>query len=276
MKKQEIKGLSAARLLNGLDDDMILSASLPEATPVPTPTVGERIEAFFARMGKGGMTAAVTGLVVAAVLVGVVAASRLGALNPPDIDPATGEQGTLDGAAPDTGISGVIPPLEESPDNTQKSGVSVVSDGITVYPNGYCVYISEQRRNEKGELEGVDGDGFGAVYQLAEIWDELPTLRTAGNSYALNLPSNATLRSVRIFETVNGIEGIFEELAIPAGAEATAAVLKSVTSRKGEYVVVLEIYHETIYSADEYTKGVDEYAFRLVVMHYTCCEVTKT
>ena len=55
MKKNEIKGLSAARLLDGLDDDMILSASLPEATPVPTPTVGEKIEAFFGRMGKGGM-----------------------------------------------------------------------------------------------------------------------------------------------------------------------------------------------------------------------------
>ena len=82
MKKQEIKGLSAARLLDGLDDDMILSASLPEATPVPTPTVGERIEAFFARMGKGGMAAAVTGLVVAAVLIGILLAGRMGGLTP--------------------------------------------------------------------------------------------------------------------------------------------------------------------------------------------------
>ena len=65
MKKQEIKGLSAFELLEGLDDDMILSASLPEAVPVAPPTAGERITAFFARMGKGGMAAAVTGIVVA-------------------------------------------------------------------------------------------------------------------------------------------------------------------------------------------------------------------
>ena len=265
MKKQEIKGLSAARLLDGLDDDMILSASLPEATPVPTPTVWERIEAFFGRMGKGGMAAAVTGLVVAAVLVGVVAASHLGALNPPDIDPATGEQGTLDGADPDTGISGVIPPLEESPDNTQKSAVSVVSDGITVYPQGYCVWESGQHRNEQGELEGYDADGRGAVGMLDRLWDMLPALRTAGNSYELKIPEHMTLRSIRIFELVDPQSGDIREMALPAGAEGAAAVLKSVTSREGDYVVVLEIYHETIYSADEYTKGVDEYAFRLTV-----------
>ena len=70
MKKQEIKGISAFELLEGLDDDMILSASLPEATPAATPTVGEKITTFFARMGKGGMAAAITGIVVAvAVLV---------------------------------------------------------------------------------------------------------------------------------------------------------------------------------------------------------------
>ena len=269
MKKQEIKGLSAFELLDGLDDDMILSASLPEATPVPTPTVGERMETFFARMGRGGMAAAVTGLVVAAaVLIGILLAGRMEGLNTPHADTDHGIHGSQGGteAMPDTNGGLVIPPLEESPDNTQKNAVSVVSDGITVYPKGYCVYISEQRRNEKGELEGVDGDGFGAVYQLAEIWDELPTLRTAGNSYALNLPKdNMSLRGVRIFETVNGIEGIFEEFALPAGAESAADVLKSVTSREGEYVVVLEIYYETIYSADEYVKGVDEYAFRLTV-----------
>ena len=59
MKKKDIKGLSAFELLEGLDDDMILSASLPEAAPVAPPTAGEKITAFFARMGKGGMAAAI-------------------------------------------------------------------------------------------------------------------------------------------------------------------------------------------------------------------------
>lgn len=264
MKKKEIKGLSAFELLEGLDDDMILSASLPEATPVATPTVGERIAAFFGRMGKGGMAAAITGIVVAvAVLIGVLLAGRMGGVTPTGPETNHGIQNGTE-ADPDTNGMGVIPPLTETPDQ-KKGEVAVVSDGITVYPNRYCVNISEMWRDENGELIVLDGDGPGAVYQLAEIWDELPIQRTAGNSYALNLPEYMTLRSVRIFETVNGIEGIFEELAIPGGAESAADVLKSVTSRKGEYVVVLEVYHETIYSADEYTKGVDEYAFRLTV-----------
>lgn len=262
MKKQEIKGLSAFELLEGLDDDMILSASLPEAVPVAPPTAGEKITAFFARMGKGGMAAAVTGIVVAlAVLMGILLAGRFPVWEESGIET---EPGPVQ-SRPDIQNGILFPPLE-SPDNTQKSAVSVVSDGITVYPKGYCVYLSEMRRDENGELTGVDADGIGAVYQLAEIWDELPILRTAGDSYELNLPKdNMTLRSVRIFELIDPQNGDIREIALPAGAEGAADVLKSVTSRKGEYVVVLEVYHETIYSADEYTKGVDEYAFKLDV-----------
>ena len=87
MKKKEIKGLSAFELLEGLDDDMILSASLPEAVPVAPPTVGEKITAFFGRMGKGGMAAAVTGIAVAvAVLLGLALARPFGVIDPPDTD----------------------------------------------------------------------------------------------------------------------------------------------------------------------------------------------
>ena len=273
MKKQEIKGLSAARLLDGLDDDMILSASLPEATPVPTPTVGEKIEAFFGRMGKGGMAAAVTGIVVAAaVLIGILLAGRMEGLNTPHADTDHGVHGSQGGteAMPDTNGGLVIPPLEESPDNTQKSGVSVVSDGITVYPNRYCVYMSASYPNDDGTMDGLDADGPGAVYQLAEIWDELPILRTAGDSYELNLPKdNMSLRGVRVFTTDHALEGFFEERALISDDmedyrdrpwEFLSSILPS-----GEYIVVLEIYHETIYSADEYTKGLDEYAFCLAV-----------
>ena len=263
MKKQEIKGLSAFELLDGLDDDMILSASLPEATPVPIPTKGEKIAAFFGRMGRGGMAAAVTGLVVAAaVLIGILLAGYFPVWEEPGIETEPGPVQSRPNI--DSGI--LYPPLTETPDNPQKNALSVVSDGITVYPKGYCVYLSEMRRDENGELTGVDADGMGAVYQLAEIWDELPILRTAGDSYELNLPKdNMTLRGVRIFELIDPQNGDIREIALPAGAEGAADVLKSVTSRKGEYVVVLEIYYETIYSADEYTKGLDEYAFRLTV-----------
>ena len=267
MKKQEIKGLSAFELLEGLDDDMILSASLPEATPVPIPTKGEKITAFFGRMGRGGMAAAVTGLVVAAaVLIGILLAGRFPLWEEPGIETEPGPVQSRPNI--DSGI--LYPPLTETPDNPQKNALSVVSDGITVYPKGYCVYLSEMRRDENGELTGVDADGMGAVYQLAEIWDELPTLRTAGDSYELNLPKdNMSLRGVRVFTTDHALEGFFEERALISDDmedyrdrpwEFLSSILPS-----GEYIVVLEIYHETIYSADEYTKGLDEYAFRLVV-----------
>ena len=279
MKKNEIKGLSAFEMLDGLDDDMILSASLPEAVPASLPTKGEKIAAFFARMGRGGMAAAIVAVVVVlGVLGGVLVKNLTGSDDPTVTQPSHGVQGTSAPQAtdaPDTGESptedgsgsAVLPPLTESPDNTPKSGVSVVSDGITVYPNGYCVYISEQRRNEKGELEGVDGDGFGAVYQLGSIWDSLPVLKTSGNAYDLILPANMTLRSVRVFEMVEVQTKTFEEIAFPAGYDpnTSADPIGCLTHLNGFYTVVLEVYHETIYSADEYSKGVDEYAFHLQV-----------
>ena len=272
MKSREIKGLSAFELLEGLDDDMILSASLPEAAPVATPAAGEKVAAFFARMGKGGMAAAIATVVVAlAVLTGVLLAGPRGIPTPSHTDTNHGIHGTqgCTEAEPNTNNGIVIPPITESPDNTQRSAVSVVSDGITVYPKGYCVYLSECKRNEDGEMDGVEADGMGAVYQLDNIWDELPTLRTAGNDYALNLPSNSTLRRVRVFKMVNGLEGIFEERALISDEmedyrdrpwEFLSSILPS-----GDYIVVLEIYYETIYSEDEYTKGLDEYAFWLTV-----------
>ena len=268
MKKQEIKGLSAFELLDGLDDGMILSASLPEATPVPTPTAGERMEAFFARMGRGGMAAAVTGLVVAvAVLIGILLAGRFAPTwEEPGLETEPGPVQSRPNI--DSGI--LYPPLTETPDNPQKNAVSVVSDGITVYPNRYCVYMSASYPNDDGTMDSLDADGPGAVYQLAEIWDELPTLRTAGDSYELNLPKdNMSLRGVRVFTTDHALEGFFEERALISDDmedyrdrpwEFLSSILPS-----GEYIVVLEIYHETIYSADEYTKGLDEYAFRLTV-----------
>ena len=265
MKKKEIKGLSAFELLEGLDDDMILSASLPEAVPVAPPTAGERITAFFARMGKGGMAAAVTGIVVAAaVLLGIALARPLGVIDPPGPETNHGIQNGTE-ADPDTNGMGVIPPLTETPEQ-EKGKVAVVSDGITVYPKGYCVYISEMRRDESGELIGMDGDGAGAVSQLGDIWDSLPEMRTSGNGFDLVLPDNMTLRSVRVFEMVEVQTKTFEEIASTVdGPNLSVDPMGYLSTLRGFYTVVLEVYHETNYSEDEYTKGVDEYAFKLDV-----------
>ena len=266
MKKKDIKGLSAFELLEGLDDDMILSASLPEAAPVAPPTAGEKITAFFARMGKGGMAAAVTGIVVAvAVLIGILLAGPLGVINPPDTDPSHGIQNGTE-ADPDTNGVGVIPPLTETPEQ-EKGPVAVISDGITVYPQGYCVWESGQHRNEQGELEGYDADGRGAVGMLDRLWDVLPVLRTAGNDFDAVLPDHMTLRSVRVFEMVEVQTKTFEELALISDEmeDYRDRPWEFLSTLRGEYTVVLEVYHETNYSEDEYTKGVDEYAFVLDV-----------
>lgn len=263
MKKKEIKGLSAFELLEGLDDDMILSASLPEAAPVAPPTAGERITAFFARMGKGGMAAAITGIVVAAaVLLGIALARPFGVIDPPDTDPSQGIHGSL----PDTDHGIIAPPLTQSPEQ-EKGPVAVISDGITVYPQGYCVWESGQHRNEQGELEGYDADGRGAVSMLDRLWDMLPALRTAGNDFDAVLPDHMTLRSVRVFEMVDIQTKTFEELALLSDEmeDYRDRPWEFLSTLRGEYTVVLEVYHETNYSEDEYTKGVNEYAFRLNV-----------
>lgn len=266
MKKNEIKGLSAFALLEGLDDDMILSASLPEAAPVAPPTAGEKLSAFFARMGKGGMAAAVTGIAVAAaVMLGIALARPFGVIDPPGPETNHGIQNGTE-SDPDTNGMEVIPPLTETPEQ-EKGKVAVVSDGITVYPKGYCVYISEMRRDENGELTGMDGDGAGAVSQLDDIWDSLPEMRTSGNGFDLVLPDNMTLRSVRVFEMVEVQTKTFEELALISDEmeDYRDRPWEFLSTLRGFYTVVLEVYHETNYSADEYTKGVDEYAFKLDV-----------
>ena len=265
MKKKDIKGLSAFELLEDLDDDMILSASLPEAAPVAPPTAGEKITAFFARMGKGGMAAAITGIVVAvAVLLGIALARPLGVINPPDTDPSHGIQNGTE-ADPGTGEGVIVPPLTQNPEQ-EKGPVAVISDGITVYPQGYCVWESGLHRNEQGELEGYDADGRGAVDMLDRLWDMLPTLRTAGNTYEMPLPDHMTLRDIRVFEMISlGYGKAFEEIALTAKGTDPAIDLLNTLTGKGGYVVVLDIYTEIRYSEDEYTKSLYEYAFWLEV-----------
>ena len=262
MKKNEIKGLSAFELLEGLDDDMILSASLPEAAPVASPTAGEKITAFFARMGKGGMAAAITGIVVAAaVLLGIALARPFGVIDPPDTDPSQGIHGSL----PDTNNGIIAPPLTQTPEQ-EKGPVAVISDGITVYPQGYCVWESGLHRNEQGELEGYDADGRGAVDMLDRLWDMLPVLRTAGNTYEMPLPDHMTLRDIRVFEMISlGYGKAFEEIALSAKGTDPAIDLLNTLTGNGGYVVVLDIYTEIRYSEDEYTKSLYEYAFMLEV-----------
>ena len=257
--EQENRGLSAFALLQGLDDDTVLSATLP----------APKKRGFFAAVASRPMAAMLVSVAVAlTVLSGVLLAGRLGGgLFPSWEDPWIETQPGPPQTRPDIDSGILYPPMNETPDQAEKSQVAVVSDGITVYPQGYCVWESGQHRNEQGELEGYDADGRGAVGMLDRLWDMLPVLRTAGNDFDAVLPDHMTLRSVRVFEMVEVQTKTFEELALISDEmeDYRDRPWEFLSTLRGEYTVVLEIYHETIYSADEYIKGVDEYAFRLDV-----------
>lgn len=270
MKKNEIKGLSVFELLEGLDDDMIASAALPEAAPVAPPTAGERITAFFVRMGKGGMAAAITGIAVAAaVLLGIALARPFGVIDPPDTDPSQGIHGTQpheSGNLPDTNNGIVAPPLTQNPEQ-EKGKVAVVSDGATVHPKGYCVYVSGQQIGADGELVHFDGDGPGAVTRLEEIAEEIPSLRTGGNSYVLLLPSNTSVQRLRVFAVSesrpDGWAPILDCSAEQSGGRDLVTRLKGLSD--GRYMVVLNAVYSSYASENEYKRGEDEYAFFLTV-----------
>ena len=267
MKKKEIKGLSAFELLEGLDDDMILSASLPEEAPIPVPTKGERVAAFFTRMGKGGVAAAVaSAAVIVGVLVGVVLSGRVGPFQPSDTDQSHGIQGNpphesgMVGGTNDGNNGVLIPPLNQ-PSPQEKGPVSVVSDGITVYPAGYTVSASGEFLNQNGEWEYFKADGIGAVSQLQAIRDQLPHMTTAGNSYELNLPGYMRLRNVRAFRA----EAPFDEVPVGFDGASHNPMFDLPFLPSGEYIVVLDIYSETYASMGAHATELSEYAFRLTV-----------
>lgn len=250
MKKKEIKGLSAFELLEGLDDDMILSASLPEAAPVAPPTAGEKITAFFARMGKGGMAAAITGIVVAvAVLLGVALARPFGVIEPPDTDPSQGIQNGTE-ADPDTNGMGVIPPLTETPEQ-EKGEVAVVSDGITVYPRRYDVAGNCYKITDEGE-ELVWSEG-GGIYLMEDIYKDLPVLMTAGGSFSQTAPESHGMGRVSVFDSQ------FQELSEPTSVEELSKL------DNGTYYVQQLATVRRQNTATEYVVNTLQYAFCLVV-----------
>ena len=263
MKKNEIKGLSAFEMLDGLDDDMILSASLPEAVPASLPTKGEKIAAFFARMGRGGMAAAIVAVVVVlGVLGGVLVKNLTGSDDPTVTQPSHGVQGTSAPQAtdaPDTGESptedgsgsAVLPPLTESPDNTPKSGVSVVSDGITVYPRKYDIAGNCYEITDEGE-QLVWSEG-GGLYPMEEIYESLPVLMTAGNAFSQTAPEEYNMGRVRVFDSQ------FQKLSEPTTIEALSQL------ENGTYYVEQTASIKRWNSETEYVVETLQYAFCLIV-----------
>lgn len=157
--------------------------------------------------------------------------------------------------------------LTVDPSLPEIQSLSVISDGAVIYPKGYCVYISGQQIGSDGSLSHFDGDGPGAANRLGEIMDEIPSLRTGGNSYALQLPANMSVKRLRVFAIseaeADGYAPVLDCSAEQSGG--TDLVTRLTELRDGRYVVVLNVYHSSYASENEYTTGEDEYAFSLTV-----------
>ncbi len=302
MKKTNIKGYTAFALLADLDDDLIVAATLPEApaavSAAAPATEAGRPASTFSRFMRTAWAAVIPTVAVSlAIIVALVTVGQKTGFAPPASEGGpglpSGTMGALDHSPSDNnGLStgktpewaepaesdeiadeqspGFIPgePGQtpgESPE--QEAGpVAVLSDGFTVYPKGYCVWMSGQQKNDDGELAGFEADGFGAANQLGAIKDELPYMSTSGNSFSLSLSDGMTLQDIRVFEIVEIQSDTYEELALGTeGADFSHDPIMYLSSlpANGDYIVVLEIHYEDRSSSDEYVMGVDEYAFWL-------------
>ena len=299
MKKTDMKGYAAFALLGDLDDGMIAAATLPETPAAASVTASETASAetpaaeprrpasAFTRFMRTAWVAVVPTVVVSLlIMVALVTVGQKTGFAPPageaSPDSFSGSLGEPGNSPVDTNgfssgeiadpmepvESGEITP-EQIPGQTpgqEKGPVTVTSDGFTVYPKGYCVWASGQQLDENGEMTGFDADGFGAVNQLGAIKDEIPNMSTSGNSFSLFLSDGMTLQNIRVFEIVEIQNDTFEELALGVeGEDFSHAPITylSTLPENGDYIVVLEIYYENRFSADEYVTGVDEYAFWL-------------
>lgn len=269
MKKKEIKGLAAFELLGGLDDGMIMESILSEKAP--TFSLAPKKRAPFMGFMNSGLAAAMAGTVVAvavslSVLAGLVLVGRITGILPPIQELGHDTQAPPTQTRPDIQNGVILPPVAQDP-SAESSQLAVLSDGIKVNPKGYCVYISGQQIDADGELVHFDGDGPGAVNRLGEIMDEIPSLRTGGNVYTLQLPPGMVARRLRVF-SVSQTQPLVFETILDESAETDDAegLLQHLTElRDGRYIVVLNVFYSSYASENEYKLGEDEYAFSLTV-----------
>ena len=299
-----MKGIEIFALLSGLDDDMIESATLPEA---PTATVKPPRR----RWRKGtvgdllntGWVAACSSVVIAlAVLAAIIAAGQNGeksdgrvdhTLPPPPVTDTNGET-----PAPDTDREEASETdVDDNPDTdreeeseidvdddrvsynlkpstiqiiNQDAPVSITSDGQTVFPKDYLLlhhitHYTELDENGKYREESTEGEG--AVPLLDEILSEIPHLITTGESYTVSLPrhwDDDNLQIVRLFEVLP--DGTTAEIPLPATSHPEDEFPYGFPRTPGEYVVVLHTF--TVYRLDDTAREIArlEYPFRLTVL----------
>ena len=246
--------LFALELLSDLDDDMIMAATLPEAQGAAgkRPRRG-RSAGVLARFMDSGWAAAIISVTVAmAVLLGIIAAGRMGTGFGSQMGAQDSTQGS-DGA--DTQGHVLTPPFDEIDVGPLSAGsVTVTSDGQTIkLASGMLSSIAHSIVNGEPVVDQEEGAGLRS--RLSEIAPKLPVLTTAGTAFTLTLPADHELNHVRVYDEQ------LREMEPVAQIDAALPDLRDLPD--GTYYVLLEVTYRAVNSPEEWKEVVNEYGFRL-------------
>lgn len=257
MKKKEIKGLEAFRMLGELDDGMIMESILPEKAP--TFSLAPKKRSPFMGFMNSGFAAAIAGTVVAvAVLVGMVLLWQPWSEPPVTPPPSETDPGEINSSPDTTGE-------DDQPAQPTQTRVSVISNGISIYPRSYFASEEANYHNENGEWIQYAADGLPASAQLDKVVNVVPELYTGGDSFSLTLDAYERVNGIRVYRVEDIRNGIYEN-NIPLGSVDAEDPMMCLTALPaGEYLVVIGVHYEILYPNDEYLRGNTEYAFRLTV-----------
>ena len=243
-------GLFAFEMLSNLDDEVIAAATLPEtgSAVAGKPSRKEREPGPFARFMDSGWAAAIISVTVAlAVLVGIVAAGRMGTADPPGKKPSHGMVGSQSSemeeattAAPATkrpDVNSIVrdPAITVTIGKQSLTPLGMVTSWFEAAPGG-GVIITEK--------------GTDAIDRLDEVQHRLDCVTSyIGGAMLITLPKDSILTSVIIYD--EAMERVVRDKRTAITPELPV----------GEYLVEVGIRHQRADGTGEHV----DYLFRMTV-----------
>lgn len=250
-------GLFAFELLSNLDDDVIAAATLPEtgSAVAGKPSRKEREPGPFARFMDSGWAAAIISVTVAlAVLVGIVAAGRMGTAPSPGNPPEQGlvghrPNGTGDHTAEsDTSLQetteDVRPPVNSM---VREPAITVTIGKQSFTPLGMVTSWFEAA---PGGGVIITEKGTDAIDRLDEVQNKLDCVTSyIGGAMLITLPEDSIITSVIIYD--EAMERVVRDKRTAITPELPV----------GEYLVEVGIRHQRADGTGEHV----HYLFRMTV-----------
>lgn len=243
-------GLFAFEMLSNLDDEVIAAATLPEtgSAVAGKPSRKEREPGPFARFMDSGWAAAIISVTVAlAVLVGIVAAGRMGTADPPGKKPSHGMVGSQSSemeeattAAPATkrpDVNSIVrdPAITVTIGKQSLTPLGMVTSWFEAAPGG-GVIITEK--------------GTDAIDRLDEVQHRLDWVTSyIGGAMLITPPEDSILTSVIIYD--EAMERVVRDKRSAITPELPV----------GEYLVEVGIRHQRADGTGEHV----DYLFRMTV-----------